>query len=70
MSSKRAPGPWEVIKSSKPQAAGDWIIARNVSVRPSFSHYEQMRDAEGEIIRFATEQHARVAIASTTGSAA
>jgi len=64
---KHTPGPWTAYKASMPQLHGDWYAARNISPRPSFSHYEQMRDQEGQILMFKSELLARAAIAKATG---
>ena len=61
------PGPWEAIKSSHPQCGGDWFVARNISPRPSFSHYEQLRDEDGRMVRFETKGGALDAIAKAAG---
>ena len=51
-------GPWTAIQT-RPQAGGlDWFVARDVSPRPSFTHWEQLRNSDGEIRKFATKQEA------------
>jgi hypothetical protein len=58
------PSPWKIGKgwSDRPY----WIY-RDVSPRPSFSHYEQLCDENGSLRTFTTEAQARAALAAALG---
>lgn len=60
------PGPWTICKGRTLVGRPYWVT-RNVSPRPSFSHYEQLRDKDGVLLTFETEAEARAAIAKTQG---
>ena len=69
MSARRTPGPWTVGKG-RTLTGRPFYVWRDVSPRPSFSHYEQLRE-EGSLLTFVTEEEARcAAIAKATGGAA
>lgn len=61
-------GPWVPIKCSKPQAGGDWFIARQILGDPACSHFEQIRDVNGLLIRYESEVKARRAVAEANGT--
>lgn len=67
--SDREPGPWTVAKGRTLVGRPYWAY-RDVSQRPSFSHYEQLRDENGAILTFETADEAEAAIDQATGRAA
>ncbi|BEP42089.1 hypothetical protein [Variovorax sp. V15] len=55
------PGPWLVKKATRTLTGRPYFVARDVSPRPSFSHFEQLRDENG-LRTFETAEEARAAI--------
>ena len=56
-----SPGPWRIGKGRTLTGRPYWVW-RDVSPRPSFSHYEQLRNPDGSLATFATEAEALAAI--------
>lgn len=69
MSAKHTPGPWTVFNGRSLVGRPYWV-ARDVSERQSFSHWEQLRDENGALCTFETAVEAEDAIAKATGDAA
>lgn len=66
----RAPGPWRVVRMSRPQVRGNFFVVRDLLVDESNSHYEQLCDSNGVVEQFHTEGEALAAIAKAAGGAA
>lgn len=69
LTDRHTPGPWTIGKGRSIVGRPYWV-SRDVSPRPSFSHYEQLLDENGALLTFETEDEARAAIAKATGRAA
>lgn len=69
--SAHTPWPWQVGKSNYPQPGGrNFFVFRALLVDASNSHYDQIRDSNGALLRFESEEDARAAIAKATGAQA
>ena len=69
MSAQHTPGPWTVNKG-RSLVGRPYAVVREVSPAPSFSHFEQLRDENGVLLTFETEDEARAAITKASGSGA
>jgi hypothetical protein len=69
MSAAKTPWPWKV-GIGRSLVGRPYYVCRDVSPRPSFTHFEQLRDENGALLCFETEVEALDTLAKAIGSAA